>query len=45
VIKDIQKGNPSRCYAKPKPTNLHQIAIPKLGITTSHPFMMVILDL
>src|SRR6516165_5722217 len=45
VIKDIQKRDLSRRYAKPKLKNLHQIAIDEIAIAKGHRYVTVVLDL
>jgi transposase len=45
VIKDIQKGDLSRRYAKPKLKHLRQIAIDEIAVGKGHRYLTVVLDL
>ena len=45
VIKDIQKRDLSRRYAKPKLKDLRQIAIDEIAIAKGHRYVTVVLDL
>jgi transposase len=45
IIKDMQKRQLSRRYAKPKLKNLRQIAIDEIAVAKGHRYMTVVLDL
>jgi transposase len=45
VVKDIQKRDPSRRYAKPKLKGLRQIAIDEIAIGAGHRYLTIVLDL
>jgi transposase len=45
VIKDMQKRDLSRRYAKPKLKNLRQIAIDEISVAKGHRYLTVVLDL
>jgi transposase len=45
VVKDIQKRDLSRRYAKPKLKNLRQIAIDEIAVGKGHRYLTVVLDL
>lgn len=45
VIKDIQKRDLSRRYAKPKLKHLRQIAIDEIAVAKGHRYMTVVMDL
>jgi transposase len=45
IIKDIQKRDLSRLYAKPKLKNLRQIAIDEIAVAKGHSYLTVVLDL
>jgi transposase len=45
IIKDIQKRDLSRRYAKPKLKNLRQIAIDEIAVAKGHHYLTVVLDL
>jgi transposase len=45
VVKDIQKGDLSRRYAKPKLKGLRQIAIDEIAVGKGHRYLTVVLDL
>src|SRR6516165_5969052 len=45
VVKDIQKRDLSRRYAKPKLKNLRKIAIDEIAIAKGHRYVTVVLDL
>jgi transposase len=45
VIKDIQKRDLSRRYAKPKLKHLRQIAIDEIAVATGHRYLTVVMDL
>jgi transposase len=45
IIKDIQKRDLSRRYAKPKLKNLRQIAIDEIAVAKGHRYLTVVLDL
>src|SRR5215472_15686528 len=45
LVKDIQKRDPSRRYAKPKLKHLRRIAIDETAVARGHRYMTVVLDL
>src|SRR6185437_1277625 len=45
IIKDIQKRDLSRRYAKPKLKHLRQIAIDEIAVAKGHRYLTVVLDL
>jgi transposase len=45
IIKDIQKRDLSRRYAKPKLKHLRQIAIDEISVAKGHHYLTVVLDL
>ena len=45
IVKDIQKRDLSRRYAKPKLKNLRQIAIDEISVAKGHRYLTVVLDL
>jgi transposase len=45
VVKDIQKRDLSRRYAKPKPKGLRRIAIDEIAVGKGHRYLTVVLDL
>ena len=45
IIKDIQKRELSRRYAKPKLKDLRQIAIDEIAVAKGHRYLVVVLDL
>jgi transposase len=45
VVKDIQKRDLSRRYAKPKLKDLRQIAIDEIAVAKGHRYLTVVLDL
>ena len=45
VIKDIQKRDPSRRYARPKLKHLRRIAIDEIAVARGHRYLTVVLDL
>src|SRR5512144_939807 len=45
VIKDIQKRDLSRRYAKPKPKHLRHIAIEEIAVAKGYRYLTVVLDL
>jgi transposase len=45
VVKDIQKRDLSRRYAKPKLKHLRQIAIDEIAVAKGHRYLTVVLDL
>jgi transposase len=45
VVKDIQKRDLSRRYAKPKLNHLRQIAIDEIAVAKGHRYLTIVLDL
>jgi transposase len=45
IVKDIQKRDLSRRYAKPKLKNLRQIAVDEIAVAKGHRYVTIVLDL